>query len=72
MDYRRKERAFMNALERFIQLSGDDENLVMDLLQNSGIISDNCIHPCDIAEEDCEKAIEFFTGKPKKQHERRD
>ena len=36
----------------------------MNLLQNNGVVSDNCITHEDIADVDCPKAIEFLQGYP--------
>ena len=52
----------MNALETFIS---DPSNFwtrdeAMNALQNSGVISDNCVTPADVAEADCQKAIEHL------------
>jgi hypothetical protein len=54
----------MNALELWFKNhpifnQGD----CMDLLQNNGIISENCVLAMDVANADCHKAIAFLDGK---------
>lgn len=34
----------------------------MNLLQANGIISDNCVQVADVAEANCQRAIEFIGG----------
>jgi hypothetical protein len=56
----------MNALEKFIHLSGLDETAAMNRLQENNVISDNCIIANDVADVDCGRAIDFL----KNPHER--
>lgn len=50
----------MNALEKFITLTGTDPIAAMNLLQDQGVVSDNCIWPHDVADVDCDRAVKFL------------
>lgn len=53
----------MNPLELFILKNNMDEIKSMDSLQlHGGIISDNCVMACDVAEKDCEAAVKWLAG----------
>jgi hypothetical protein len=47
----------MTTLETHIIENKLDETKAMNVLQDRGIISDNCIDVKDVAEADCERAI---------------
>ncbi len=50
----------MNSLQRFLDESGVDEVKSMNLLQTNGIISDLAVWAEDVAEVDCQRAIDFL------------
>lgn len=52
----------MNALEFLINVRRLDPGEVMNKLQleGAGIVSDECVMPCDVAPSDIPKAIEFL------------
>lgn len=50
----------MNLLQEFIIETGSDEIQSMNELQDSGIISDNCVESADVADADCERAVDFL------------
>lgn len=52
----------MNALQLYIRKMNLNECQVMNLLQDHGIISDNCVNAADVASEDCGRAVEFASG----------
>lgn len=52
----------MNLLETHLQNNGLPEVATMNMLQEYRIISDNCILACDVADQDCIKAVEFLKG----------
>jgi hypothetical protein len=55
------EAASVNLLEQFINDSGDwDAIPAMNLLQDQGVISDNCISLADVADADAPAAIAFL------------
>jgi hypothetical protein len=43
-------------------LSAHPNPEAMNLLQQNGIVSDNCIEPEDVAQQDHAKAIAFLSG----------
>jgi len=47
----------MNALEQYISEYALDETDVLNSLTEAGVISDNCVLACDVADSDCAKAI---------------
>lgn len=49
-----------NLLEQHIAAQGKDHNSVMNLLQEYGLISDLCVHACDVEDEDAKWAVEFL------------
>ena len=50
----------MNSLQPFLELSDIDPTDAMNRLQEAGIVSDNCVTAADVAEADCERAVEFL------------
>ena len=52
----------MNALEQWIANSPfkGQEIELLNLLQQNGIVSDNCVHAADVADADRERAITFL------------
>lgn len=40
-----------NKLENWIKARNGDEKIAMDILQNHGIVSDNCVMPCDVGND---------------------
>lgn len=53
----------MNALERYLTITGTNEADAMNALQDMGIVSDNCVWAKDVAEADCLQAIEFLKAR---------
>lgn len=49
-----------NDLTDYIAATGINEIDAMNLLQGDGVISDNCIWVSDVANADCEKAVEYL------------
>lgn len=56
----------MNTLVKYIRKNLLDPVKVMNLLMDSGLISDNCVTPEDVADVDCARAIEWLDTKPHK------
>lgn len=54
----------MNQLQNYIILHNLSELHTMNLLQDQGIISDNCIRAEDVADSDCPNAIAFLQSTP--------
>jgi hypothetical protein len=52
--------AFEERLATMRKTRGLDPITAMNLLQNQGIISDNCIGPGDVPDSEAVKAIEFL------------
>ena len=53
----------MNSLEHYIQnCLHDDETAVMNILQEHGVVSDNCIHARDVG--DSGKAVSWIERNP--------
>ncbi|MEK7099859.1 MAG: hypothetical protein AAB883_01820 [Patescibacteria group bacterium] len=50
----------MNALENYILTNELDEGIVMNALQEDGVVSDECVAARDVADRDCTKAIKFL------------
>jgi hypothetical protein len=50
----------MNSFENHIRLKRLNEIESMNALQDAGIVSDNCVLACDVAESDCTQAIAFL------------
>lgn len=48
----------MNALQQFIQENKMDEMKVMNALQNAGVVSSECWYAAEVAEADCDLAVE--------------
>lgn len=51
----------MNELEKFLAGSRITWQEAMNLLQQEGIVSDNCDGPADVAVADCRPAVEFLS-----------
>ena len=51
-----------NKLQIFIEKNGLDEIKTLNLLQNNGIISDNCVTAADVADINFD-AVKEFCGK---------
>lgn len=51
----------MNKLEIWLLEYGADPVKTMNDLQDHGLISDNAVWPCDVADIDFEKAKQFLT-----------
>ena len=51
----------MNRLIQFVEANGLSEPLVMNTLQENGIISDNCIDLCDVGNRMA--AVEWLVGR---------
>lgn len=56
----------MNLLEKYIRKNLLDPIKAMNALQESCIISDNCVWPADVADADCLAAIAWLESKPQK------
>jgi len=54
----------MNLLEQYIDKYALDEIETLNRLTEAGLISDNCVLACDVAESDCLKAIEWLKANP--------
>ena len=52
----------MNSLEQFLKTYGTSVTEAMNLLQEHGLISDNCVDPSNVTERDCCWAIQFLEG----------
>lgn len=50
----------MNQLEQYISDNLLRVSMVMDLLHRNGIVPRTIAHPSDVAEEDCDNAVEFL------------
>lgn len=50
----------VNTLQTFLKSKGIDESSAMNILQESGVISDNCVEVKDVAESDCLVAISYL------------
>lgn len=48
----------MNALTQYIFLNGLDHDRAMNALQDKAVISDNAVTSEDVADVDCQKAID--------------
>lgn len=55
----------MNTLEKYIYKNLLNPIRVMNALMDSGMISDNCVLPEHVADEDCARAIEWLEAQPK-------
>lgn len=47
----------MNALQIYMQETAKEEIMTMNFLQDRGLISDECVHSCDVASADQDRAI---------------
>lgn len=50
----------MNALQNYLGENNVDETKAMNILQEHGIISDNCVTAADVPDCDAEDAIDFL------------
>jgi hypothetical protein len=50
----------MNRLETFLDNRNLNQISAMNLLQDQGVISDNCINASDVCDSDCDKAVDFL------------
>ena len=50
----------MNLLVIYTDSNRLDEGLVMDALQNAGVVSDNCVAIHDVAKPDDARAVEWL------------
>jgi hypothetical protein len=54
----------MNSLEQWIAAQNViTEKVVMNLLQDEGIVSDNCVWAKDVCESDCVQAVAWLEGR---------
>jgi hypothetical protein len=54
-----------NVLETLLMTRNIDPHRAMNLLQEHGIVSDECIHASDVATSDCWRAVEWIRALPK-------
>lgn len=54
----------MNLLQNYIILNGLSETDTMNKLQDQGIISDNCVNAEDVANVNCDRAVEWLEENP--------
>lgn len=47
----------MNQLEKYVRKNLLDPVKAMNSLMDSGLISDNCVWPADVADVDCARAV---------------
>jgi hypothetical protein len=50
----------MNRLSEFILRREMDTTEAMNVLQGGGVVSDNCVTAEDVAEVDCQRAVNFL------------
>jgi hypothetical protein len=50
-----------STLQAFIADNAINTTVAMNVLQDYGVVSDNCVTPGDVAKSDCEGAIKFIT-----------
>lgn len=56
----------MNLLEKYLRKNLFDPTRAMNALMASGLISDNCVWPADVADVDCARAIDWLELQPRK------
>ena len=50
-----------STLQAFIADNSINPTVAMNVLQDYGVVSDNCINPGDVSRQDCDGAIKFIS-----------